>query len=411
MGKPSERLSVLTRGETQWIAWSVDSRLVELHVQATGMPGEIDSVFLGRINRIDRNLDAAFVELGAGKSGLLPLDDTRQKPAEGSKVVVRVKREAYGDKSARLTRQLGIAGSCLVLTPGRRGVAVSDRIADKSIRRRLAKLVEDTGRPGEGFIVRAAAANAKDHELLSEIGLLRVQGERLAELSRSGNAPALLLPGASALQRIVRDSGARFSEVVVDSRNEAERLRTWCEDHVPRCSEKIAYRHSRDWDVPIEALFVQAEEALEPHVDLPSGGRLLVESGKTLTAIDVDTGKHRSFAGDAGAAQTFLKSNLEAASEIGRQLRLRAIAGIVVIDFVNMKDPGHRRRVVDRLKAEVTEDPARCWVGEMSRLGLVEMTRRRQGPSLAEVLSVECTQCDGTGRTMRDVRSILRGGD
>lgn len=262
---------------------------------------------------------------------------------------------------------------------------------------------------GEGYVVRTAASDASASDIETEIVRLRGHWTQVTTLLESARGPGLLMQGPGILYRLMRDSGTSIAELCFDTRNAAEEATEWCRTHAPRLANRVNYRRSPEWRVTFEDMLDQAKAAVERSVALPSGGRLLVESGETLTAIDVDSGRHGASSGDSKAEQVFLKTNLEAAGEIGRQLRLRNIGGIVVIDFINMSNPSHRGRIVEQLKAEVAADSARCWVGSMSRLGLVEMTRRRNGPILARILTDICPKCEGSGHVMHDHDDAVAG--
>jgi Rne/Rng family ribonuclease len=388
---------VATRGVRQWVAWMKADRLVELHVQQPGIVDDMGSIHAGRVARVDRNLDVAFVEIEDGRSGMLPLDQAEGRVVEGATLIVQVARSEHSGKGARLSARPAITGSYLVLTPGRRGVSVSERIRDRPTRQRLAKAVSAMAVAGAGFMIRTAASDVEADLIESEARRLREQWQRVLDLQKEARGAKLLLRGPTPLYRLLRDSGREIIDVCFDTQFGAQQAIDWCRIDAPALASRIRYQRPQDWPISLKEILDQADAAIERHASLPSGGRLLFESGETLTAIDVDSGRHATSSGDSKSAQVFLKTNLEAAEEIGWQLRLRNIGGIIVIDFINMADPAHRRQLIDRLKAVVAGDPAGCWVGSMSRLGLVEMTRRRRGPTLAHLLTSVCAECEGTG--------------
>ncbi|MGE0653723.1 MAG: ribonuclease E/G, partial [Alphaproteobacteria bacterium] len=252
--------------------------------------------------------------------------------------------------------------------------------------------------PGEGFVIRHAAVAAAPEALAAEADRLRRAWHDIAERRAALKPPACLHRDDAAVA-MLRDAGAPVEEIVADMRGPADALRQRLDAALPELASRVVHRPARDWLPSPDEIEEQVADALEAEAPLPSGGSLVIEPGRTLTAIDVNSG---AAAGDGGGRRAgerrLLEANIEAAAEIARQLRLRNIGGIVVVDFINLRDSPARGRVVEALKAALAADPAPCWVGDMSRLGLVEMTRRRRGHSLAEMLTGECPTCGGSGR-------------
>lgn len=392
------RLFVAGRDGGRHIALIEDRRLVEFRVDRAETASRIGEIHLGRVLRVEKGIDAAFVEIGLDRPALLPLADHDGTLREGDAVLVQVARDGRDGKGARVTGRPVLPGLALVFDPHHPGVSVSQRVADRDAAARLNAAVRPLAGPGEGFIVRAAAVAATPAALAAEAARLRAAWQEI-ESRRAGLKPPACLHREDAVVALLRDVGAAVIEIVVDTRGGADALRPRLAAALPDLASRLAVRPPRDWVPSADEIDEQVEAALEPEVKLPSGGTLLVEPGRTLTAIDVNSGGAASDPGGRRAGERrFLEANLEAASEIARQLRLRNIGGIVVIDFIDLKAPPARTRVVDALKAAVAEDPAPCWVGSMSRLGLVEMTRRRRGPSLAEALTAACPACGGAGR-------------
>jgi Rne/Rng family ribonuclease len=198
--------------------------------------------------------------------------------------------------------------------------------------------------------------------------------------------------------RLLRDHGPQFDEVLYDHRDAAAAATTWCRSALPMLETRIAFRRNVEWIPAPSEIREQVEDALQPKIDLPAGGGLVIEPTEAMTAIDVNAGSAAIADADATNERVLLRTNLAAADEIARQLRLRNIGGIVVVDFIDLKEGAHRRQVVDRLRAAAADDSAPVWVGAMSRLGLVELTRKRRGPTLTEVMTRPCSACEGTGR-------------
>jgi len=404
------RLFVAGRNGGRQIALVEDRRLVEFRVDRAETASRIGEIHLGRVLRVEKGIDAAFVELGLDRPALLPLADHDGKAAEGDAVLVQIARDGREGKGARVTGRPVLPGFALVFDPHHPGVSVSQRIADRDTAARLGAAVRSLAEPGEGFIVRAAALAATPAALAAEAARLRAAWREIGA-RRAGLKPPFCLHRDDAVVALLRDAGAEVAEIVVDTRGAADTLRPRLEAALPDLASRLVVRPPRDWVPSANEIDEQVEAALEPEVPLPSGGTLLVEPGRTLTAIDVNSGGAASDPGGKRAGERrFLEANLEAAAEIARQLRLRNIGGIVVIDFIDLKAPPARARVVDALKAAVGDDPAPCWVGPMSRLGLVEMTRRRRGPSLAETLTAACPTCGGAGRVPVAGGKVLGGG-
>jgi ribonuclease G len=381
------RLMVIADAEGTEAALLDGRGLLEYRVEDRDGPSAIGDIHKGQVARVEKGLGAAFVEIGEERAGFLPLNELDTVPAEGESLVVQVVREAFEGKGARLTARPTLAGILLVLSPFAPGVSLSSRIGETRERERLIPIVEGLAQQGEGLVARTAAAGASAEALQAEIGRLRGAWADVGARAGPAEAPALLYRGEDVAMRLLGENAGRLEEVVASSRREAERLRSLCEGVLPGLGARIVHVPERDWSPSRDEILEQAEAALEPRVALPSGGSLLFEPGHTLTAVDVNTGRAVGDAyGRADAEPTMLKTNLEAAEAIARQLRLRNIGGIVVIDFIDVRDPRARERVVSALRAALAGDPAPTRVEPMSRLGLVEMTRRRRGPSLRAML-------------------------
>jgi ribonuclease G len=354
---------------------------------------------------VERGLGAAFVEFGPSQPGFLPLAEVDGKLTEGGAVTAQVTRDPLGGKGARLTARLALKGTLLMLTPGRRGITLSARIRDQAERERLAREVKALCAPGEGLIVRSAAQGATVAALSGDITRLRALWREVEAGHARAASPCLLYREPVIDLRLLRDHGTSFHEVIYNERRSAEAAQRWAAASGLALADRIVYRRTDQWVPSLAEIEEEVEAALMPEVDLASGARLRFEPGQTLTAIDVDTAANIGSGGDI--EHTLLRVNLEAADEIARQIRLRNLGGIIVVDFVDLRSPEHRRRVADRLRQAVGADPQPCWVGTMSRIGLVEMTRQRRGPTLADRLTTICPHCEGTGRLPISLSSVL----
>jgi ribonuclease G len=361
--------------------------LVEYRAEWPDSRSAVGDIYKGRVSRVEKGLGAAFVDIGAERAGFLPLADLPRVPTEGESLIVQVSRDAFEGKGARLTGKPTLAGILLVLSPFAPGVSLSSRIGEIRDRERLFAIVEGLAREGEGLVARTAAGGASAAALAAEIDRLRAAWADVATRAEQAEAPSLLYQSEDVVLRLLSENAGRLAEVVADTRREAERLRAFCAGVLPELDGRITHLPERDWPLSRDEILERAEAALEPRVQLPSGGWLLFEPVQTLTAIDVNTGRAVGDAyGRADAEPAILKTNLEAAAVIARQLRLRNIGGIIVIDFIDIREPRARERIVSALRGALAADPSPTRVEPMSRLGLVEMTRRRRGPTLAAML-------------------------
>jgi ribonuclease G len=367
-----------------------DDRVVELIVERPGDAAGAGAIYLGRVTAVVESLDAAFVDIGGGAAAFLPASAAATARGgksiaaavhEGEAVLVQTTRAAAGDKAPKATRRLTLAGHRLVLRPGEPGVAAGRRLAAAE-RARLTAIVETLATEDEGFILRSAAAGASAEALAAEAEILRARWRAVAEAARTRKPPALLDTEPGPVERILRDHVPADAEgIALDGRAGVAAAAAWCKRFRPELAGRIEVAGA---DL-FEARGVEAaiDEALSATVALPSGGTLAIEPTRALTAIDVDTG------GDArggGQARAIRATNLEAAAEIARQLRLRTIGGLVAVDFVHMRDAAHRREVAAALRRAAAGDPMAVEVGEITAFGLLELTRRRERPALAELL-------------------------
>ncbi len=367
-----------------------DGRLTDLHIDRDDRPSLLGRVHLGRVERIATALDAAFIDLGDGLSGFLAAADVRRPDGQakqgsdrigtllrtGQSVIVQVKADAVGAKGPSLTMDVTVPGRFLIHAPFGRDIAVSKRLgagpARAELSRRLRQIVT-----GAGWIVRAGAATADDARLAAESEALHLVWRGIRDAALTAGAPGPLHSGPDAMARALIEQGASTpASILIDGEAAARRLTGWCADQAPDLLPLIE-RHTapprlfdlRDLDSAIADL-------LDTRVALPRGGSLVIEPTEALTVVDVN----------AGERGNPLDVNLDAAREIARQLRLRNVGGIVVVDFVNMRSRGDAERVLAALTDAVDGDPVQTQVYGMSKLGLVEVTRARRGSPLAALL-------------------------
>ncbi|AWB08307.1 ribonuclease E (plasmid) [Azospirillum humicireducens] len=389
-----------------------DGRLTDLHIDHADRPSLLGAIILGRVERIATGLNGAFIELGGGLSGLLPaadvhrpvLDDdpsqSRSHPRPGSKpaaigallragqpVVVQVKADAAGTKGPSLTMDITLPGRFLVHAPLGRDIAVSKRLGSGPERAALARRIEGLV-TGAGWIVRAGAAQVSDELLGAESEALHLQWRAIRDDARAGSAPRLLHSGPNAATRALIEQGASASDaIIVDDPVPAggiavgegpllSGLRNWCDRHAPDLLPRLTAHRAAQRLFDLRDLDSAIAELLDIRVPLPLGGSLVIERTEALTVVDVN----------AGERGNPVEVNLDAATEIARQLRLRNVGGIVVVDFVNMRGRGDAERVLAALSHAVESDPVQTQVYGMSKLGLVELTRARRGTPLAALL-------------------------
>lgn len=392
-----DELLATAAGGRRRIALRTEGRLVELFFAGDGTPDALGSIILGRVNAVLPGMEAAFVDIGAERAGFLSLAAPRSDPGdeesvptllqvtEGADVLVQVTKTAQDGKGAGLTRNVSLAGRYLVFTPIQPRIAISRRIEDEGEREALADLMAGLARPGEGYILRTAARDAGAEALAADAEALRDQW-RTIDAQRADAAPPQVLHGAArGLAEVLRDHAHdAMRRIVVDSRRAEGEAQAFCDAHIPDLGMRIEL-----WDEPdpmFEALGVEDDiaEALDPQVTLPCGGSLIIEQTQALTAIDVNTGRN---VGRISHADTVRATNLEAAEEIPRQLRVRGLGGISVIDFIHMEDEADRAAVLERLMEGLRADPAFIRATGVSELGLVELARRRGDGTLVARLA------------------------
>ncbi|WP_137893694.1 ribonuclease G [Ramlibacter sp. 2FC] len=407
----------------------------ELHVERTLERGLVGNVYLGKVARVLPGMQSAFIDIGLERAAFLHVGDVWQRqeggepPAqlrgsqppvpiekqvfEGQALMVQVIKDPIGTKGARLSTQISIAGRLLVFLPQDDHIGVSQKIPTEQRDALRARLQALAGPQGGGFILRTNGEDASDAELGEDIAYLRKTWARIKEASLRLPPQSLLHQDLSLLQRVLRDLvGEATQSIRIDSREQFHQLMAFGREFMPAAAAKLQhYKGER----PIFDLFAIDEEiarALGRRVDLKSGGYLIVDQTEALTTIDVNTG---GFVGLRNFDDTIFKTNLEAAQAIARQLRLRNLGGIIIVDFIDMGREEHRQAVLDEFRKQLARDRVKTMAGGFSQLGLLEMTRKRTRESLAHMLCEPCAACQGSGqvKTARSVaydilREILR---
>jgi ribonuclease G len=348
------------------------------------------------------------------RGGRTPLES---KLSRGEEILVQVSKEPIGTKGARVTSYISLAGRYLVFMPTTNHIGVSRRIADEQERKRLRDLVTSL-RPteGGGFIVRTVCEGLSKREIQADITFLTRQWQRIQQKSESAAAPAMLYYDMDQVQRTIRDLFTpEVGHVWVDSPHEHQRMLELVETLAPRLKGRLAFYEGTEPIFDHFGVEAQIDKALDRKVWLKSGGTLVIDRTEALTSVDVNTGR---YVGKKNQDETILRTNLEAAEEVVRQLRLRNIGGLIIIDFIDMENSADRQRVSDALQEAVRQkDKAQTRILKISELGLVEMTRKRARESLQQLLCSPCPHCDGTGQaksaetiSFEILRKIERGG-
>ncbi|TBR13317.1 MAG: ribonuclease G [Lysobacter sp.] len=418
-----EILINVTPRETR-VAVVENGMLQELHIERGWSRGVVGNIYKGRVQRVMPGMQAAFIDIGLDRAAFLhaadiikpapltegtasnvdeaPLPPQPTRPIaellrDGQDIIVQVVKDPIGGKGARLTTQLSIPSRYLVLLPRTRVIGVSARIEDEAERARLKGIVgaNSAGSVQHGYIVRTNAEGQPDEALGEDVAYLNRVWALIEERSKNARVGERVYEDLSLPMRAVRDLLRRDVEKVkVDSRETCDRLKAFAAQYMPGLNEKIEpYVGAR----PIFDLYGVEDEiqrALEKQVPLKSGGYLVIDQTEAMTTVDVNTG---SFLGQRNLEETVYRTNLEAAQSVARQLRLRNLGGIIIIDFIDMTDAEHKRQVLRQLEKALARDHAKTTVYDFSPLGLVEMTRKRTTESLQRQLSEPCHECTGRG--------------
>ena len=393
-----------------------DGVLAEHFVSKTQQDSLIGNVYLGKVQNVLPSMEAAFVDIGRGRNAVLyagevnwdvtGLDGAPRKIENalkpGDSVLVQVTKDPIGHKGARLTSQVSLPGRFLVYVPGGSMTGISRKLPDTE-RARLKKILKDKLPEGAGVIVRTAAEGASEEELTHDINRLRVQWEEIQEKANSRKvlAPEMLYQEPDLMIKTVRDVfNEDFTAMIVQGENAWDSIEAYVTYVAPDLVSRLQQWDSADDLFDHYRINEQLAKALDRKVYLPSGGSLVIDRTEAMTVVDVNTGK---FTGSGGnLEETVTKNNLEAAEEIVRQLRLRDIGGIIVIDFIDMVLESNRDLVLRRLIECLGRDRTKHQVAEVTSLGLVQMTRKRLGTGLLEVFSEPCEQCAGRGLVVHD---------
>ncbi len=381
----------------------------ELLVERGSNRGLVGNIYLGRVGRVLPGMQSAFIEIGLTRAAFLHVADiwasnkgAEQKPIEkllqeGQTLIVQVIKDPIGSKGARLSTQISIAGRLLVYLPGDQHIGISQRIEDEVEREHLREKVHGLMPAGEtgGFIVRTVAETATDEELTADIEYLIKLWRGIALAAKTAPPQMLLYQDLDLSLRVLRDLVTRETErIVVDSRETHARMQDFAERYT---RQSLAVLEQYGGERPLFDLFGvedEIERGLKRRVDLKSGGYVIIDQTEALVTVDVNTG---GFVSGRSFDDTIFKTNLEATLAIARQLRLRNLGGIIIVDFIDMDSDEHKNAVLAELRKALARDRTRVTVNGFTQLGLVEMTRKRTRESLAHVLCEPCPTCTGRG--------------
>ncbi|MGB9149603.1 MAG: ribonuclease G [Burkholderiales bacterium] len=404
----------VTPQETR-VAVMQNGAVQELHVERTSSRGLVGNIYLGKVARVLPGMQSAFIEVGLARAAFLHVADIwvprenaeavraiEQRPIEkilsdGQSLLVQVIKDPLGSKGARLSTQIGIAGRYLVYLPQECHIGISQRIESEAerelLRDKLQYLIpaDETG----GFIVRTVAETASDEELAADIAYLRKLWSGIRDAAKTAAPETILYQDLNLSQRVLRDFvHAETERIIVDSRENFQKLSEFAQKYTQQASAVLEHYTGERPLFDLFAVEEEIERALSKRVDLKSGGYLIIDQTEALTTVDVNTG---GFVGGRNFDDTIFRTNLEASQAIARQLRLRNLGGIIIVDFIDMDNEEHKNTVLAEFNKALSNDRTRITLNGFSPLGLLEMTRKRTRESLAHILCEPCDTCKGRG--------------
>lgn len=418
----AELLVNITPSETR-VAYIDGGILQEIHIEREARRGIVGNIYKGRVSRVLPGMQAAFVDIGLEKAAFLHASDIMphtecvagdekknfivrdisELVRQGQDLMVQVVKDPLGTKGARLTTDITLPSRYLVFMPGASHVGVSQRIETEAERDRLKSVVASYCDELGGYIIRTAAEGVGEDELASDAAFLKRLWTKVIERKKRNQTRCRLYGEVALSQRILRDfAGAALDRIRIDSRLTFEHLVEFTSEYIPEMTAKLELYVGKQ---PIFDLFDvenEIQRSLDRKVELKSGGYLIIDQTEAMTTIDINTG---AFVGHRNLEETIFNTNIEATQAIARQLRLRNLGGIIIIDFIDMNNDDHRRRVLHSLDQALSKDRVKTGVNGFSQLGLVEMTRKRTRESIEHVLCQDCPVCKGRG-TLKTVETV-----
>ncbi len=382
----------------------------EVQVERASARGLVGNIYMGRVLRVLPGMQSAFIDIGGARAAFLHVADIRGhhhdgegvKPiekllAEGQNLLVQVVKDPIGSKGARLSTQASLAGRLLVHLPQESHIGISQRIEDEEERHQLREKLQQllpsdvTG----GFIIRTVAETASDGELLADVEYLRKRWQDIQDKARGAASAALIYQDLDLSLRVLRDSvHDETARILIDSRETFQKTHAFALEFMPNAAARLEHYSGERPLLDLYGVEDEIEKALARRVNLKSGGYIIIDQTEALATVDVNTG---GFVGGRSFDDTIFKTNLEAAQAIARQLRLRNLGGIIIIDFIDMESEEHKNAVLNELRKTLAHDRTRVTLNGFTQLGLVEMTRKRTRESLAHVLCEPCPLCEGRG--------------
>jgi ribonuclease E len=406
----TDKVMVITQhGERDQIAVLEERELVQHYVTRAGARSMVGNVYLGRVQNVLPGMEAAFVDIGRGRNAVLYAGEVNWSPEDlegappriehvlknGQSVLVQVTKDPIGGKGARLTAQISLPGRFLVLAPNSEVSGISRRLPDAE-RRRLKTFVKNLKPKEHGLIVRTAAEGASEDALARDLARLLDEWAQIEKRSKKAKAPAVLYEEPELTVRVVRDlfTDEEYRELITDSPRIFGLVTDYLRDVAPEVLSKVRLHEGSLPAFEEFHIVEQIHKGLDRKVWLPSGGYLVIDRTEAMTVIDVNTGKS---VGKSNLEETVVNTNLEASREVARQLRLRDIGGMIVIDFIDMLLEQNKAKVIDAMKESLAQDKSRSQVFDISPLGLLEVTRKRVSGGLLEAFSETCPTCEGRG--------------
>ncbi len=435
----SEEILVNVTPQETRVAVIENGLLQEIIIERHTRRGLVGNIYQGTVSRVLPGMQAAFIDIGLERTAFLHVSDivdsnngfnadqklepsAEAEPAieqilrEGQEVLVQVTKDPLGSKGARLTTHLSIPSRYLVLIPDDQTIGVSQRIENGEERDRLRNLImscrqtmnevkspEDHESESYGFILRTAAEGIEDDQLLADMKFLKHLWRSIRNKAKETKAPGIVYKDLPMLLRMVRSlDDTSIEKIRIDSRETYDNVLAFTREFVPSLVPKVEHYPGERPIMDLYAVEDEIQKALQRKVNLKSGGHLIIDQTEAMTTIDVNTG---TFVGHRNLEETIFKTNLEAAQALSRQLRLRNLGGIIIVDFIDMKDPEHQRQVLRALEKSLSHDHSRVTISEITSLGLVQITRKRTRESLEHILCEPCPICQGSG-SVKTVETI-----
>lgn len=418
----AELLVNVTPSETR-VAYIRGGILQEIHVEREAKRGIVGNIYKGRVSRVLPGMQAAFIDIGLDEAAFLHASDIMphteciageeqkkfnvrdiaQLVHQGQDLIVQVVKDPLGTKGARLTTDITLPSRYLVFMPGASHVGVSQRIDSEEERERLKQLVEEYCDENGGFIIRTAAEGVGENEIKQDAAFLKRLWNKIIERKKRNKTRIQIYGELALAQRILRDfAGSELDSIRVDSKLTYNQLQEFIGEYIPELTAKLELHQGNQPIFDLYGVESEIQRALERKVELKSGGYLIIDQTEAMTTIDINTG---AFVGHRNLEETIFNTNIEASQAIARQLRLRNLGGIIIIDFIDMNNDEHKRRVLASLEQALSKDRVKTTINGFSQLGLVEMTRKRTRESLEHVLCDDCPTCQGRG-TVKSVETV-----